>query len=242
MLPELSVTPDPVNITVNTANIQDQIPVNVKVKNYVDGAKNAKVSLDLPEGWTSEPVVAEANFTERFEEQEVSFKLVPPATVAEGNFTIEATLPKRTESHSTRPYRKSNMSILMTLISCTPPAAINGVAFELLKPDNLKVGYIDSGFDTIADSLINAGFDITKLTPEDLASGDLSQYNTIVTGIRATLGREDLLANNDRLKEYVKNGGHLVMQYVTAADPWDGRSFNTTISFRNWFTINLSGE
>nr|WP_309100186.1 NEW3 domain-containing protein [Fredinandcohnia onubensis] len=219
VLPELSVTPDPVNITVNTANVQDEIPVSVKVKNYANGAKTAKVSLDLPEGWTSEPAVGEVNFTERFEEKVVSFTLVPPSTVAEGNFTIAAIAEEDGKSFNTTvqeiKYEHINDSYFMY------PAAINGVAFELLKPDNLKVGYIDSGFDTIADSLINAGFDITKLTPEDLATGDLSQYDTIVTGIRATLGREDLLANNERLLEYVENGGHLVMQYVTAADPWD---------------------
>ncbi|MGN7297035.1 NEW3 domain-containing protein [Ferdinandcohnia sp. SAFN-114] len=219
VLPELSVTPDPVNITVNTANVQDEIPVSVKVKNYADGSKTAKVSLDLPEGWTSEPAVGEVNFTERFEEKVVSFTLAPPSTVEEGNFTIAAIAEADGKSFNTTvqeiKYEHINDSYFMY------PADINGVAFELLKPDNLKVGYIDSGFDTIADSFINAGFDITKLTPEDLATGDLSQYDTIVTGIRATLGREDLLANNERLLEYVENGGHLVMQYVTAADPWD---------------------
>ncbi|MFT4416340.1 NEW3 domain-containing protein [Fredinandcohnia humi] len=219
VLPELSVTPDPVNITVNTANVQDKIPVNVKVKNYANGAKTAKVSLNLPEGWTSEPAVTEVGFTDRFEEKVVSFTLIPPVTVAEGNFTIEAIADAEGQSFNTTvqeiKYEHINDSYFLY------PSTINGIAFELLKPDNLKVGYIDSGFDTIADSLLNAGFDITKLSPEDLANGDLSQYDTIVTGIRATLGREDLLANNERLKEYVNNGGHLVMQYVTAADPWD---------------------
>lgn len=110
------------------------------------------------------------------------------------------------------------------------PSNINGVAFELLKPENLKVGYIDSGFDTIADSLLNAGFDIKKLTPEDLATGDLSQYDTIVAGIRSTLGRPDVLHNNARLLEYVENGGHLVMQYVTSGDPWNNNKFTPPYS------------
>src|SRR5690606_21198013 len=60
VLPELSVTPDPVNVTVNTADVQNEIPVNVKVKNYDNGLMSAKVSLNLPEGWRSEPAVAEA--------------------------------------------------------------------------------------------------------------------------------------------------------------------------------------
>ena len=223
VLPELSVTPEPVNITVNTANVQDKIPATVKVKNYAKGAKNSTVSLNLPEGWTSEPATAEVNFTERYEEKEVSFTLVPPKDIAQGNFTIQAIAEADGKTFDTTvqeiKYDHINDSYFMY------PSNINGVAFELLKPDNLKVGYIDSGFDTIADSLLNAGFDITKITPAELATGDLSQFDTIVAGIRSTLGRPDVLQNNQRLLEYVENGGHLVMQYVTSGDPWNRGAF-----------------
>ncbi|PAE44318.1 NEW3 domain-containing protein [Bacillus sp. 7884-1] len=223
VLPELGVTPDPVNITVNTADVQDEIPVTVRVKNYANSSKNAAVSLKLPEGWTSEPAAENVNFTKRFEEKEVSFTLVPPSTVDDGNFTIAAIAEADGKTFDTTvqeiKYDHINDSYFMY------PSNINGVAFELLKPDNLKVGYIDSGFDTIADSLQNAGFDISKITPEDLAAGNLSQYDTIVAGIRSTLGRPDVLQNNTRLLEYVENGGHLVMQYVTSGDPWNRGAF-----------------
>lgn len=219
VIPELSVTPNPVNITVNTAIIQEEIPVSIKVKNYFNGTKKSNVFLNLPDGWTSEPVTAEVSFTERYEEQEVAFTLNPPSTVAEGDFIIEAVADADGKAYNTTiqeiKYNHINDSYLLY------PSTLKGVAFELLKPENLKVGYIDSGFDTIVDSLLNAGFDVSKLTPDDLVNSDLSQYDTIVTGIRSTLGREDLLQNNERLLEYVENGGHLVMQYVTASDPWN---------------------
>ncbi|MFJ5761976.1 NEW3 domain-containing protein [Neobacillus sp. NPDC093182] len=223
VLPEFSVTPDPVNITVNTANVQKEIPVHVKVKNYFNGSKNGTVSLNLPEGWVSQPAAADVSFTERNQVKEVSFTLVPPSTVAEGNFAIGAVAASDGKTFDTTvqeiKYDHINDAFFMY------PSTINGVAFELLKPDNLKVGYIDSGFDTIADSLLNAGFDIKKLTPEDLATGDLSQYDTIVAGIRSTLGRPDVLSNNLRLLDYVNDGGHLVMQYVTSGDPWNNNRF-----------------
>src|SRR5699024_4011492 len=71
------------------------------------------------------------------------------------------------------------------------------------------------------DYLLNVGFDVTKLTEDDLSSADLSVYDTIVTGIRANLAREDLIANNDRLKKYAENGGHVVFQYHKPGDNWD---------------------
>jgi hypothetical protein len=51
------------------------------------------------------------------------------------------------------------------------------------------------------------------LGPNDLARGDLSQYDAIVTGIRAYTERPDLVANEQRLFDYVSNGGTLVVQY-----------------------------
>ncbi|HOL72319.1 MAG TPA: PIG-L family deacetylase, partial [Bryobacteraceae bacterium] len=47
------------------------------------------------------------------------------------------------------------------------------------------------------------------------AKADLSRFDAIVTGIRAYNVRPDLRANQQRLLEYVRNGGTLVVQYVT---------------------------
>ena len=46
-----------------------------------------------------------------------------------------------------------------------------------------------------------------------LATGDLSKFDTIIVGIRAYQVRQDLIANNKRLLEFVSNGGTLVVQY-----------------------------
>ena len=63
----------------------------------------------------------------------------------------------------------------------------------------------------MADHLRHAGMNVTPLTEQELASGDLSRYDTIVVGIRAYLSRPDLLKRNERLLEYVQKGGHVVM-------------------------------
>ncbi|QUW22821.1 PIG-L family deacetylase [Sporosarcina sp. Marseille-Q4063] len=219
VLPEISISSNPVNLMINTADVQVEVPVTVSVKNYFNGENNASVSLDLPEGWTSEPEQVDVSFTERFEEKEVDFSIHPASEVAEGNFSIDvlATSNGNTFDNTVQEIKYDHINDAYFLYS----SAINGVAFELLKPDNLKVGYIESGFDTIADDLKNAGFDITKLSEEDLASADLSVYDSIVTGIRANLSRADLVQNNDRLHEYVENGGHLVVQYHKPGDNWD---------------------
>ena len=67
--------------------------------------------------------------------------------------------------------------------------------------------------DDIPTVLQEIGFDLRVISPEELAKGDLGQYGTIVVGIRAYDVRDDVRANNQRLLDYVKAGGTLLVQY-----------------------------
>ncbi|MBD1383417.1 NEW3 domain-containing protein [Metabacillus arenae] len=219
VLPDVALTLSPEDIVVNTAKVPKEIPVKVKLKNYKSGKAQASVSFQIPKGWRVSPNKAAVDFKSHLEEKEMSFTLTPPKDISDGDFDIRAkavvngklfdsTIQEISYDHIGNFYYQY-------------PAQVKGVAFELLKQDNLKVGYIDSGFDKVADYLTNAGVEMIKLTESDLASGDLSQYDTIVTGIRAYLSREDLKSNNDRLMQYVEEGGHLVVQYHKPNDGWD---------------------
>lgn len=220
VLPDAAVKLNPEDIIVNTANVQKEIPVKAKVKNYYNGKAQASVSLKVPAGWNVEPKAAAVNFESQLEEKEVAFTLSPPEGIQAGDFNIDAEVSVNGKTFSSTIQEISYDHIGTFYYQY--PAQVNGVAFELLKNDNLKVGYIDSGFDMVADYLTNAGLNITKLTENDVASGDLSQYDTIVVGIRAYLSRADLLQNNARLLKYVEDGGHLVVQYhKPTGDNWN---------------------
>lgn len=219
VLPDISLTTNPENIVINTADLQDSYSISVEAKNYGEDQKEASVSLDLPKGWTSEPETQNVTLDNRFDTEQVEFSITPPANVEEGNFNVGVSA-----TSNGKQYDSTVQEILYDHINndfFEYSAQIHVVSFELLKPDNLNVGYIESGFDEVADYLINVGFDVTKLTEEDLDSSNLSQYDTIVTGIRANLAREDLIANNERLKEYAENGGHVVFQYHKPGDNWN---------------------
>ena len=59
------------------------------------------------------------------------------------------------------------------------------------------------------------GASVTLLGEQDLAAGDLRQYDAIVTGTRAYAVREDLKTYNRRLLDYVQQGGNLIVLYNT---------------------------
>ena len=78
---------------------------------------------------------------------------------------------------------------------------------------NLLVGYVMGVGDQVPPAIEQLGARLEMIGAEDLAWGNLSRFDTIVTGVRAYERRADLRANNSRLLDYVKNGGTLVVQY-----------------------------
>lgn len=222
VLPEISVQSTPEELVINTEDIQDEVTVTLRAKNYVNGNSEAKIILDTPEGWEVSPSEQVVQFSEKSEEQDVTFTVVPPSNIDKGSFHLDAKA-----IYNGKELTSTIQEIYYDHISKSfyqYPAQVKGIAFELNMVEDLTIGYVESGFDEVIDYLRNAGFNITSLTEEDLQSADLSVYDTIITGIRAYLAREDLVANNDRLLEYVENGGHLVVQHnlpaeMDAADP-----------------------
>ena len=75
-------------------------------------------------------------------------------------------------------------------------------------PQGLKIGYIMGAGDDIPDVLRELGLNVTLLTPDDVEHGDLSQFGTIVLGIRAYDTQEAVKKNNQRLLDYVEEWRH----------------------------------
>jgi hypothetical protein len=66
---------------------------------------------------------------------------------------------------------------------------------------------------------------VTLVPAEKLASEDLSQYGTIVLGIRAYDTQKDVAANNKKLLDFVSAGGTLVVQYNAAVGDFNSGKF-----------------
>jgi len=77
----------------------------------------------------------------------------------------------------------------------------------------VHVGYIMGSGDEVPDALRRMGVDVTMIDREMLTTGELSRFDTIVVGVRASEARPDFLANQTRLHTYMERGGTLVVQY-----------------------------
>lgn len=217
VLPPFSMSLSPSAAVLNTLKADEPIPVKVTVRNYNPGAATASISLKLPEGWTSD-AAQELGFNAKGEVKSVAFSVVPSPQVANGSYTIQAVAESGGMATSRGAQVIQYPHIGKTYMPL--PAELKIEAFDLKVPDNLKVGYVSSGFDNIDQYLQQVGVDVTKLEEKDIQFGDLSQYDTIVLGIRAYAFRPELIPSNQRLMSYVENGGNLVVQYHKPEDKW----------------------
>ena len=80
-------------------------------------------------------------------------------------------------------------------------------------PEGLHIGYITAENDPLPEILRQLGIRVDSLDDVALAFGDLNRYDAIAVGIRAYELRPDLPRSNQRLLDYVKRGGTLLVQY-----------------------------
>ncbi|HEY2825313.1 MAG TPA: NEW3 domain-containing protein, partial [Gemmatimonadales bacterium] len=80
-------------------------------------------------------------------------------------------------------------------------------------PSLAKVGYIRGAADHVPEALTQVGLNVVLLSKDTIERGDLSSYGAIVIGTRAYEADSSLMRHNDRLLEYAKNGGLIIVQY-----------------------------
>ena len=93
------------------------------------------------------------------------------------------------------------------------PAGLRLDLMDVTLPDNLRVGYVQGSGDQVGEVLAQLGAEVIGIDDEALSKGDLSRYDAIVLGVRAYEVRGDLAANNDRLLDYARAGGTVIVQY-----------------------------
>ena len=189
-----------------------KLELHVELHSSVKGPAKGTVRLDLPQGWKSTPEVAEFATMREGEDQNLSFT-VQPEHVQAKPYVITAVAEyngeKFTEGFQTvgypglRPYPHFR------------PATYKTTGVDVKAAPNLNIGYVMGTGDDVATSLADIGIHPTLLSAGEIASADLSHFDAIILGIRAYAARPELKTFNNRLLEYAKTGGTVVVQYQT---------------------------
>ncbi len=170
------------------------------------------VRPETPQGWQVQPQSASVALGDSGQ-RTAEFKELPDGA-KEARYHVRALL-----SANARDYDEGYSLVARPDIGgffYYQPALQRASIVEVKVPQGLKIGYIMGAGDDIPEVLRQLGLDVTLLTPDDVAHGDLSRFGTIILGIRAYDTREDVAKNNARLLDYVHNGGTLLVQYNTS--------------------------
>jgi LmbE family N-acetylglucosaminyl deacetylase len=186
--------------------------LSITLHSSVRGPAKGTVHLELPAGWTSTPAAADFSTMREGEDQNLTFH-VQPATVEAKPYTITA-VAEYNGQHYTEGFQTVGYPGLRPYPHYRP-ATYRTTGVDVKTAPNLKVGYIMGTGDDVSASLENLGIHPAMLSAQDIATGNLSQYDAIVLGIRAYAARPELKTFNNRLLDYVHNGGTLIVQYQT---------------------------
>jgi LmbE family N-acetylglucosaminyl deacetylase len=204
----LNVSPGLLVIPSGAANRTREI--SVEITHNARQTTSGSLKLLAPSGWKVEGDMAPLTFTKQGEKTARAFHVTPPAG-ATGNFEVKAVASAAGRDYTTG-YTKVEYSHIEPHY-LYKPAVAKLELFDVQVAANLKVGYIMGSGDDGPAALRQLGVNVHLITPAELASGDLSSYDTIVLGIRVYEVNEHVMANNKRLLDYVNQGGTLIVQY-----------------------------
>jgi LmbE family N-acetylglucosaminyl deacetylase len=210
IVPKITLAPDKNLLVVSTRAKELERDVSIGLTNNAGGPSTGKVRLVLPRGWRSAPSDADFALTRKGESTSVRFKVSISREASAGVFEIRAeaisgdvtfsqTMQTISYEHiqTHRIYRPTKVDVKLVDLQTAP----------------VRVGYIRGSGDRVPDAIGQLGLDVEEIDDQTLASGDLGRYDTIVVGIRAYQVRPDLVANNQRLLDFSRNGGVLIVQY-----------------------------
>ncbi|CAN5645568.1 hypothetical protein BH23GEM9_BH23GEM9_07220 [soil metagenome] len=208
IVPPVAVSTEP-RMLIVAADDADRFDVSVTLASAAAAAIDGAARLDVPRGWSVQPARHEVRLGPG-ESRAVRFTVTPPPgaggeIVLRARFDTDRGTFRRGYSAVAYPHIRDH--------NLFRDADVRVSAFALRIADNLRVGYIEGAGDDGAAALRQMGATVEQLDATAIAGGDLAQYDAIVAGIRAYEVRTDLLAHNERLIEYARNGGTFIVQY-----------------------------
>ncbi|MGH8066067.1 MAG: PIG-L family deacetylase [Candidatus Entotheonellia bacterium] len=213
VLPELSLALDPPLLIAPLTDQPLQKQVSVTVLGNVAG--DTVLRLQVPAGWTVDPAEHRIAIAAAGQETTRRFTIQIPALAAGGRFRILAVADFRGQRFS-RGYRVIEYPHIRSHLLYRD-AVTHVEVFKVDTAPGLHVGYVMGPGDTVPGAIEQLGIGVSLLSAEDLAAADLSRYDTIMVGVRAYEFRPDLVANQQRLIDYVRAGGTVIVQYQTLA-------------------------
>jgi len=202
------------------ANISEQVyiyaasnpkPMDVLLKSMSDEELEGTLRLEAPKGWEVTPKSMPFHLKEKYEELPVSFEIAPPQGQSVGKVEVVIETPEGSFDRGIAKIDYSHIP-LQTLF----PVAKPKVAKLDIKRKAEKIGYIMGAGDAVPEALQQIGYQVTLLSDGDITPENLRHFDAIIMGVRAYNTVDRLKFHQEKLMNYVKEGGNMIVQYNTS--------------------------
>jgi len=169
------------------------------------------LSMEVPDGWRSEPATIHISLDNKGEEKLVDFSIYPPGKASQGEV-------KPVFSVNGKSYSKGRAVIDYDHIPAQilfPQSTARIARLDIETRGNL-IGYIMGAGDDMPASLEQISYDVELLEKDDVVAGQLAKYDAVIVGIRAFNTVDWLSYKNQELFDYAQQGGTVIVQYNTS--------------------------
>jgi hypothetical protein len=191
------------------ANAELDRLIDVQLRSADEQPRDALVSLRLPSGLVADSASRGVRFTGPSDARLVTFRV--RGRLAPGLHRIEASAKSGRDSFSMGYQLIDYDHIRPQRIYRAATTVVSAVDVRL--SSRLRVAYVAGASDNVAPTLSQLGVRVTEIPAREISRADLRPYSTVVIGPRAYEVFPELVAANQRLLEFVRAGGTLVVQY-----------------------------
>ncbi|HNP33912.1 MAG TPA: PIG-L family deacetylase [Flavobacterium sp.] len=186
--------------------------VTVKVKAGKENIQGS-VKLQLPDNWKVSPSEFPFKMTKKGEETSVAFTVSPSKEASDIDIKSIVTVNEETFDKNKIDINYPHISKQMVL----KPAEAKGIRLNI-KTRNEKIAYIMGAGDEVPKSLMQMGYQVEIIKPEEITASKLLGFDVVMTGVRAYNVINALAFKQNILLDFVKNGKTMIVQYNTTDD------------------------
>lgn len=186
--------------------------ITVKVKAGKDAIQGT-VKLQIPENWKVSPAEIPFKITKKNEEIQAVFTVSPSKDASEINIKSIITMDGEI-------FNKNKIDIIYPHIyKQMVLKAAEAKAIRLkIKTKEENIAYIMGAGDEVPKSLLQMGYKVEIVKPEEITAERLENFDVVMTGIRAYNVVNALAFKQKTLLDFVKSGKTMVVQYNTTDD------------------------
>lgn len=209
VVPAVWVAADPGSM-VWPAGSDEVRQVRVRLTGQAQEGVAGRLRLEVPEGWEVTPATQPFDLRTPGAEVTATFE-VQAQEVTPGRHTFRAVA----EADDGRTFDRSVSLIDYPHIERTAmmdPATLQVSVFEVAAAP-VTVGYLMGSGDDGMRALEQMGVSVREVTPSEIASGVPGDLDVLVLGIRVYETRPEVAGINDRILDFARSGGTVVVQY-----------------------------